>query len=92
MVILRKEDSMKIPVYPDDFYNYKDGVEIDNHTINEWIHTCLENLENYPNGDYAAISSGNTRVDVVRYTESGEVHYHIHVNKGYEEVDTGYME
>jgi hypothetical protein len=69
--------------YPQDFFNSKNGVDIDDQEINKWIHECLVSLrgskEDY--GVFATAGSGNTMVFVVKYEDE----YSVYVSKKYYE-------
>lgn len=39
---------MKLPNYPEDFFDFGKGVDVSNATINEWIKELVEELENNP--------------------------------------------
>jgi len=53
--------------YPDDFYDFRDGKQISNETIQKWIDECIQRLESSPScPDSTYISSGNTKVIVFK--------------------------
>jgi hypothetical protein len=68
--------------YPEDFYNYNDGVNISIKEINKWIDECIERLEKCTDSDSMSISSGNTKVMVVRLNDEYRP-YDITVCKNY---------
>ena len=78
--------NFKIPVYPDDFYDFTDGVNIDNATINEWIKQCIDNLEENSEDTYWSIESGNTFVIVFRGSKENGTKYEITVSKKHADV------
>lgn len=71
----KQENSMEVsdvPHYPEDFYDFSNGVDISDEEINKWIKECVRTLnETYTN--YTSISSGNTQVVVYRLDEGYEV-------------------
>lgn len=49
-------------MYPDNFYNFKDGSEIDNQTINRWLERVRKELIVAGDGEYNFVSAGDTFV------------------------------
>ena len=72
----------KIPVYPQGFFNFRDGVDISDQRINEWIAEAREYLEHAEDGEYSYAASGNTFVIVFKYADD----YIYCVSKGYMEA------
>lgn len=75
--------NIKIPKYPKDFYDFSNGVDVDDKTINKWIKRCVEELEKEPECNYYYISSGNTLVCVFRNCEEDYGKYTVQVSKNY---------
>lgn len=71
---------MRIPVYPEGFYDYTAGVNIEDGLVNEWIQECIDYLEENTESSYMFTASGNTYVLVTRLRPS-EGKYSIHVSK-----------
>lgn len=82
--------------YPsEDFFSFKNGVNIGDKTIEEWVNKCVETVkEGLKQGDdspYAFTASGNTIVfvtysqDVEDDVFADENYFNIIVAKGYEE-------
>lgn len=81
---IRIEKKEKVPVYPDDFSSFKDGVDISNEEINSWIEKGILNLEWEGNiGDSYSISSGNSLVVIHKYEDE----YRIVVTKDYSNAE-----
>ncbi|MCM3387211.1 hypothetical protein M3649_03580 [Ureibacillus chungkukjangi] len=76
---------MKIPNYPEDFYDFKEGVDIDNKTINEWIKKCINKLEEDKECSSYSTSSGNTYVRVFRCSEG--LKYEVLVSKSHAKAE-----
>jgi len=81
---------MKIPIYPDDFFDFSDGVDVDNKEINRWIKECIVHIEK-ENTNYCSIGSGNTKIIVSKIIENDDdkYNYRINVIKKYSEAETG---
>lgn len=78
--------------YPEEFYDYTNGLNISNEIINEWIKDCIDRLESNIENNHALISSGNTMVEVSRlyYDENDERYYYeVTVAKGYSQKSVG---
>jgi len=75
--------NIKIPKYPIDFYDFSNGVDVDDKTINKWIKRCIKELEKEPESNYYYISSGNTLVCVFRNSEEDYGKYTVQVSKNY---------
>lgn len=74
----------KVPVYPDDFSSFKDGVNISNKEINDWIERGILTLEWEGSiGDSYSISSGNSLVVIHKYKDE----YRIVVTKDYSDAE-----
>lgn len=69
-----------IPHYPEEFDDFSDGVGIKDSEINKWIKECIDGI-NKGEKDFWCISSGNTKVIVLKYDDG----YEINVSKGYQE-------
>lgn len=81
---------MNIPKYPDDFFDFKTGGDISNEEINEWIRSCVKDLEEDKNQEYSYTACGNTQVAVFRkfYEDKPELNsYEVMVTKNYQEAD-----
>ena len=77
---------MKIPQYPQDFYDFSKGVDITDEEVNKWIKEGIEYLENHKDEVYYAIASGNTIIHISRYYYNdikGYYFYDIDVAKSY---------
>ncbi len=55
--------------YPYDFFCFKDGVKINEETINEWIEECLNKVIN-DKEDSSSMASGDTEVTVEKDDEN----------------------
>lgn len=64
--------------YPESFFDFKDGVDIPNQKINEWIHDAIRKMRE-TGSDNCSTSSGNTLITVFR-EEGG---YFVTVTKNY---------
>ena len=73
---------IRIPVYPRGFYDFSDGVDVDNDTINDWIERCRVELEDKEPGEFSMIQSGNSFV-LVSKQHNG---YYYVVSKGYQDA------
>lgn len=67
--------------YPNNFYDFSNGVDVSNDTINEWIDELLNKIDNEEVGDFLSIGSGNTEV----YVHKMEDGVRVNVTKGYAE-------
>jgi hypothetical protein len=72
----------KIPNYPEDFFDFSNGVDISNEMINKWIKEMISELEGNPVATSNGISSGNTYVKVNRDNFGA---YSVTVAKDYQE-------
>ena len=70
---------IKIPVYPDGFFDFSDGVDISDVQINQWLEEARTNLEYADAGEFAYICSGNTLVIVLKHEDE----YRYVVTKAY---------
>ena len=70
--------------FPQHYYHFRDGVSIDDDTINEWVKKCIEYLEQNPNEDHILTASGDSLVHVTRFEGDGE--YNVQVCKNYYET------
>lgn len=77
---------MKLPKYPNDFFDYSQGINVNDYTINEWIKHCVQELEQDPTKSTYQIGMGNTFVQVDR-VECGAVKYEVRVAKNYWEEE-----
>lgn len=75
---------MNLPKYPDDFYDFSDGINIGDSQINRWIKEAIEDLENN-SYDYASRASGNMHVHVRRIDEP-DTEYEITVSSRYSQT------
>lgn len=57
---------MKIPKYPEEFFDFSDGVDISNKRINEIIQGLVERLSSDEDISSLSSSTGNTKVEVFR--------------------------
>lgn len=81
---------MNIPKYPDDFFDFTNGVNITDEEINQWIQEGINSMEYDRDRDHWDISTGNARVDITRYIyneNSDKYYYIIRVSKSYAEAD-----
>lgn len=75
---------MKIPTYPNDFFDFSKGYNVKDEQINEWINKGVRELESNPEQHYYGVSSGNTFVQVFRIDEETTLSkYRITVSKAY---------
>lgn len=68
-----------IPHYPEDFYDFSNGVDINDNQINVWIKQCIDYI-NEENTNFSFIASGNAKVIVFKF-DDGE--YEVNVIKDY---------
>lgn len=68
--------------YPFGFEDYRDGVDISRETINQYIKECIGKTDNE---SHWYISSGNTKVIVLKDEYEGTTYYDVTVCKDYEE-------
>lgn len=52
--------------YPEDFFDFRDGVKVPACQVQKWINECISSIDNDLNGTYTCISSGNTKVIVLK--------------------------
>ena len=73
----------KLPIYPDDFFDFTGGMEITNDKINEDIESMVKEL-NESNGELRGLakSTGNTKIDITQDLDTGE--FYIEVYKNYQ--------
>ena len=78
-------DEQKITIdnlrFPDDFFSFRNGVDLSNEEIKVCIIESVKHLRNHPDKESWCISSGNTFVEVWNCVDDGE--YHIFVAKDY---------
>lgn len=77
-----KEITIDNVEFPGDFYDFYEGVSIDNKTINKWIKECISNIKE-SNETTSSIGTGNTLVSVNKYEDC----YQIIVSCGYYECE-----
>lgn len=74
---------IKIPKYnTEDFYNFANGVDIDNNEINQWIADGLDYINNNDKEAYYSIGSGNTTAIILNLLDE----YSVIVTKNYQEA------
>ena len=73
------KDNLK---FPNDYYHYIKGVEIDNDTINGWVKESIEWFEKYPDEPFKYIGSGDSVVIVFNHEDE----YYIVVAKNYFDI------
>lgn len=79
-----EEDDNKNIKFPKDFHNSKNGVDINDERINEWIEKCVNYLKNdseCENGGFSYIGSGNTLVIVFNHADDNK--YYCVVTQNY---------
>ena len=82
-VILIKE--VREGQYPDSFYDFSNGVDINNSAIQQWIDNCVNTIKNSNNNiDYTYTASGNTLVMAYR-TDDNVIT--VIVTKNYKETE-----
>lgn len=96
--IKKDHPRMVRPIYPngrfitenlvyEDFHDFRDGVDISDEKINEWIDKGLKYFEKYPDSPYwrARFGSGNTSVIILKWQDDdGSLpYYEIIVTKSY---------
>lgn len=73
------------------YYNFSNGVEIDDEQISEWINNAIEHLLNADFGSHYSTGSGNTVVHASKYQygDNPEDGGYIEINicRGYEEIE-----
>ena len=70
------------PKYPNDFFDFKNGVNIDDDTIQLWINKAIDFLEEHISAPYYYTSSGNTMVIVFRDNpQTDGSRYTVHASK-----------
>lgn len=72
--------------FPQHYFSFKDGVNIENDTINKKVKDMITSLENSTdeNDFMRFIASGNTIIFVMKYI--GDKEYHVVVGKDYYET------
>jgi hypothetical protein len=75
---------MNMPKYPDDFFDFGNGVDISNDEINKWIKEMVDELEENNNCHSLGRSTGNT---YVRVNRDDCTKYRVLVTKNYQEKD-----
>ena len=73
------------PVYPKDFYDFADGVQVQTDEINRWIQEGIEDLRSGKAKDSTFLGSGNTMVIV--FDMAGDDQYSVFVCPGYKESE-----
>lgn len=82
-VILTKP--VKPGLYPESFFDFSGGMDIDNSTIQQWIDNCVNTIKNSNNNiDYTYTGSGNTLVMAYR-TDDNVIT--VIVTKNYKETE-----
>ena len=66
--------------FPDSFYSYEKGIQINNEQINKWIKEAVTHLKKESEDSFYEIYSGDTAVIVLKY---GDNTYSVYVCKGY---------
>lgn len=82
---------IEIPQYPDDFYDFRDGNNVSDSTINKWIRECIKYLEENKNEYCSRRASGDTVVHITKQNyenDNSRYYYNISVCKGYSDADT----
>lgn len=73
------------------YYNFSNGVEIDDEQISKWINSAIEHLLNADFGSHYSTGSGNTVVHASKYQygDNPEDGGYIDINicRGYEEIE-----
>lgn len=84
------DDSKFTCKYPQTFFDFGDGVDIDNETINKEIRRMIQSLieANEPN-DYRIFATGNTYVVVFRH-DYDENYYEVVVTKNYQSMEINF--
>jgi len=74
--------TLELPLFPDDFEEYKGEKSISNEKINDWIAECIILLESDNSETYATAQAGDTKIVVLRiYDDADNYHYIIEVFK-----------
>lgn len=68
--------------FPNNYFHYANGVEINNGTIDKWVKESIEWLEKYPNEPFRYIGSGDSVAIVFNHKDE----YYIIVAKKYFDV------
>lgn len=75
--------------YPEDFFDFRDGVQVYTREIQSWIDECINKLKNSTDNDWHVIGSGNTKVIVLKILdENNDPHYDVTVATQYLEYNT----
>jgi hypothetical protein len=77
---------MNTPNFPQDYFHFGGGVKISDEEINNRVKNCIEKLEENKHWGSTAISSGDTRVEVIRVAEEEDPDYYeyqVVVSKDY---------
>jgi len=86
-------NNLSIPKYPQDFYDYSNGLKISEEEINSWINECIEKLSVNESQSSYSISTGNTMVEVYKVeTSKDNYDYAVIVCKNYQESITNMKE
>lgn len=75
-------------VFPDDFYDFTNGKDIEPDGIQRWIEEAVDYFRDNPEGFGYETGTGNTHVAVFNYPDDRE--YHVIVAKGYYDVEIPY--
>lgn len=79
--------SVNVPKYPNDFYDFANGVDIGKLEIQRWIENGIDYLEEHEDAEYYYTGSGNTMVHVFRNNPKIDLsRYTVHVSKKYAEA------
>lgn len=73
---------MELPNYPNDYFDFANGVNVSNEDINNWVKEIVEILETDDRCNGLGRSAGNAYVRVDR-DECGK--YRVFVTKNYQE-------
>lgn len=71
---------MKLPSYPNDFFNFGDGVNVTNEEINKTIERLTNELLSDDDCYAMASSTGNTKVSVSKDTDYGGLVIEVYKN------------
>lgn len=71
---------IKIPIYPDEFFNFADGVDMSDEYINKTIKEIVNEM--ISNDECGCISrgTGNTKIEVVRDKEMNALEIEVYKN------------
>lgn len=69
--IIVKEIPHSRPIYPTNFFDFKDGKPMDDKTIQKWCNEAFECIKN--GNDYCELGSGDTSVIGLNYEDEIEI-------------------